>query len=61
MTEGGGGIHPLRFLPLTQKISDDPYLKLLDFSKLLVADALMNPPPFIEKLSEILFRNKFKN
>ena len=30
--------HPTVFCPLLKKSSDDPYLKFLDFSQLLVAD-----------------------
>ena len=33
-TRGGG----YEFFPLLKKSSDDPYLKFLDFSQLLVAD-----------------------
>ena len=49
---GGGAVRPpMVFCPLLKKSLGNPYLKILDFSYLLVADT-----PMIITLVEIIFR-----
>ena len=42
MTPQGGCLPPVVFCPLLKKSSGNPYLKILDFSQLLVAYTHMN-------------------
>ena len=58
---GGGALyapHPVVFCPLLKKSSGNPYLKILDFSQLFIADAPMKKNP--KKFSFIPAQSTFR-